>query len=527
MLLKLLFSKFRSYPSITAAVVIGAGRTFISGADLNQFGEITSQNLPVPSILPLLRSIEDSRKPVIMAIHGAALGGGLEVALAGHYRVAAASAQLGQTEVRLGIMPGASGTQRLPRLVGVAKAAEMCAEGTIIKAPEALKLGLVDRVVEGDLLAGAIAFAREIAGKPTFKTRERTDKLGTLEQNAAALAAARESARKKQRGLTAPLLAIDAVEASTVLPFEEACQFERELFAKCLFSEQSKALIHVFFGEREVAKPPDLPAHLSILPIKRAGVVGAGTMGGGIAMVFANAGIPVVIKDTDQVALDRGVNAMQKNYATSVKRGRFTQDYVDQRLKLIQPTLSYDELAHVDVVVEAVFDSLALKQQVFRELDGLCRPGTILATNTSSLNVDEIARATSRPEFVIGTHFFSPANVMRLLEIVRGEATSKEVIATIMQLSKQLGKVGVLVGNCRGFVGNRMIDQYRREAQLLVEGQRWRPSIRRCLTLAWPWARWPWATWSGWMFCTAAGRAFARRRRRPACGRLSKTACTT
>jgi len=345
----------------------------------------------------------------------------------------------------------------------------MCAEGAPVKAEEALRAGILDRLVEGDLLREAIAFAKEVAAQPARKTRERDEKLGAAEQNDAIFSAARETARKKQRGLLAPLAAIDAVEAATKLPFDEGCKREEELFTKCLFSDQSKALIHAFFGEREVAKIPDIPKETPVLPVNSVGIVGAGTMGGGIAMVFANAGIPVLLREADQAALDRGLANIQKNYANSVKRGRFTQQFVDERLKLIRPTLAYDEFAGVDMVVEAVFEGMALKKEVFAQLDRVCKPGAILATNTSSLNIDEIASATSRPQSVIGTHFFSPANVMRLLEIVRGAASGKEVIATCMQLSKKLGKVGVLVGNCMGFVGNRMFGPYRREAQFLVE----------------------------------------------------------
>jgi 3-hydroxyacyl-CoA dehydrogenase len=337
-----------------------------------------------------------------MAIHGTAFGGGLELAMAGHYRVASPTAQVGQPEVRLGIIPGAAGTQRLPRLVGVAKAA------------------------------------------------------------------AHNAAGKKQRGLKAPLAAIDAVEAATRLSFEEGCQAEAKHFNESLFSDQSKALIHVFFGECEVAKIPDVPKE-KVIPVNHVAVVGSGTMGGGIAMVFANAGIPVLLKDVDQAALDVGMGKIQKNYAGSVQRGRFTQAFVGERLKLITPVLSYDAFSSVDMVVEAVFEGMALKKTVFADLDRACRPGTILASNTSTLNIDEIASATARPESVIGTHFFSPANVMRLLEIVRGKNSSKEVITTCMQLSKKLGKIGVLVGNCRGFVGNRMFAPYRREPQFLVE----------------------------------------------------------
>jgi 3-hydroxyacyl-CoA dehydrogenase len=457
-------------PGVKAAVLIGGGKTFIAGADIKEFAKMTSGRTERGAgLLPLLLKIENSTKPVVVAIHGTAFGGGLEIAMSGHYRVASPDAQVGQPEVKLGIIPGAAGTQRLPRLAGVEKAVEMCVEGKAVKALDALKCGIVDRLIEGDLLAGAIAFAHEIAEKPVPKTRERNEKLGTPEQNAPIFAAARETTRTKQRGFMAPVAAIEAIEAATKLPFEQGCEKERELFVKCLFSDQSKALIHVFFGEREVAKIPDVPKDTPLVPVNKAAVVGAGTMGGGIAMVFAKAGIPVLLKDADQPALDRGMATIQKNYASSVKRGRFTQQFVDECLKRIQPTLSFDGFSDADMVIEAVFEGMALKKEVFAELDRVCRPGAILASNTSTLNIDEIASATSRAASVIGTHFFSPANVMRLLEIVRGKATSKEVIATCMQLSKKLGKIGVLVGNCRGFVGNRMFGPYRREAQFLVE----------------------------------------------------------
>ena len=456
--------------SVRAAVLIGGGRTFVAGADIKEFGKLTSGKSSGTTDFPaVLLQIENCRKPVVMAIHGTAFGGGMELAMAGHYRVAAPGAQVGQPEVKLGLIPGAAGTQRLPRLAGIAKALEMCAEGNPVWAHDALKFGIVDRPIEGDLLAGAVAFAREIAGKPAPKTRDRNEKLGTPEQNAPLFAAARETARKKQRNLMAPLAAIDAVEDATRLPFTEGSAAERERFIRCLFSDQSKALIHVFFGEREVSKIPDIPKETPVIPVNAVAVVGSGTMGGGIAMVLANAGLPVLLKEADQPALDRGFANIRKNYANSVTRGRFTQQFVDERLKLIQPTLSYDGFANVDMVIEAVFEGMALKKEVFGELDRVCKPGAILASNTSTLNIDEIASATSRPEFVIGTHFFSPANVMRLLEIVRGKKTGKEVIATCMQLSKKLGKVGVLVGNCRGFAGNRMFHPYIREATFLVE----------------------------------------------------------
>jgi 3-hydroxyacyl-CoA dehydrogenase len=462
--------RVESDPSLKAVVMIGAGRTFVAGADIKEFGKITSgQATRGDGLKPLLLRIEDFPKPVVMAIHGTAFGGGLELAMAGHYRVATRDAQVGQPEVKLGLIPGAAGTQRLPRLAGVAKAVEMCVDGAPVKADDALKAGILDRLIEGELLQGALAFAREIVAKPVRKVRERNEKLGTPEENAVIFGAAREAARKKHRGTPAPLAAIDAIEAATKLPFAEGVAEEQRLFTQCLFSDQSKALIHIFFAEREVAKIPRVPKDTATIPIHRAAVAGAGTMGGGIAMVFANAGIPVLLNDTDRAAIDRGLANIQKNYATSVKRGRFTAQQVEDRLKLIQPTLSYDAFAGADIVIEAVFESMTLKKEVFGEFDRVCKPGAILASNTSTLNIDEIASATSRPESVVGIHFFSPANVMRLLEIVRGQATSSEVLATCMGLSKKLAKVGVVVGNCVGFVGNRMFHPYRREAQFLVE----------------------------------------------------------
>lgn len=455
---------------IRAAVLIGAGRTFIAGADIKEFAKIRSgEKSRGAGLHPLISRVEDCDKPIVMAIHGNAFGGGLELAMAGHYRVAVPSAQLGQPEVKLGIIPGAGGTQRLPRLVGVARAVEMCAGGNPIGAQDALRLGLLDRLIEGELLVGAVAFAREVRDKPFVKTRDRNDKLGAQEEDRDLFAAARKSASKKQRGLSAPLAAIDAVEAATMLPFEQGSQFEKDLFMKCLRSAESEALIHVFFGEREVGKIPDVPKDTPTIPLNKVAVVGAGTMGGGIAMVMANAGFPVLLKETDQAALDRGMVTIQKNYAASVQRGRLTQEFVDCALRLITPTLSYDGFSEADLVVEAVFEGMSVKKQVFGELSSACKSCAILASNTSTLDIDEIARASSRPESVIGTHFFSPANVMRLLEIVRGRATSKEAIATCMQLAKTIGKVGVVVGNCRGFVGNRMFHPYRREAQFLVE----------------------------------------------------------
>jgi 3-hydroxyacyl-CoA dehydrogenase len=462
-------AKANADPNIGAIVVIGGGRTFIAGADIKEFGKITSGSRPRLALYPALIQIEDSNKPVVMAIHGTAFGGGLEVAMAGHYRVAVASAQVGQPEVKLGIIPGAAGTQRLPRLAGVAKAVEMCAFGEPIDAKSALAAGIIDKIIDGDLLAGATEFAREIAGKRAPKTRERDEKLADAAKNATVFNVARDHSRRTKRGQTAPLAAIDAVEAATKLNFADGCDREQQLFQECLFSTQSKALIHAFFGERAVAKIPDVPKETKTYEIRKAAVIGAGTMGGGIAMNYANAGIPVIVKETSQAALDKGIGIIRKNYQNSVSKGRFSAEVMEKRMGLITPQLTYDGFEQADIIVEAVFEGMALKKEIFAALDKIAKPDCILASNTSTLSIDEIASATSRPQMVIGHHFFSPANVMRLLEIVRGAATSKEVIATSMALAKKLNKVGVLAGNCRGFIGNRMIHCYGREAQFLVE----------------------------------------------------------
>ncbi len=454
-------------PAVQAIVVIGAGSTFIAGADIKEFGKMTAGEKPRGTLLPLLLAIEDSPKPVVMAIHGQAFGGGLEVAMAGHYRVIAPGAQVGQPEVKLGIIPGAGGSQRLPRLAGVAKAVEMCAFGEPVNAQQALETGIADRIIEGDLLTGALAFAREIAGRPAPKTRDRSEKLAQTDP--AVFAKARETAQKIRRGQPAPLAAIEAVQASTLLPFDQGCQLEAKLFTECLFSPQSKALIHAFFGERTVNKIPGVPKTTPTFDIRRAAVIGAGTMGGGITMNYANAGIPVILKETSQEALDRGIATIRKNYANSVQKGRFPQSVMDQRMALITPQLTYDGFDQADIIVEAVFEGMALKKQIFAEIDALAKPTCILASNTSTLDIDEIASATHRPQMVVGHHFFSPANVMRLLEVVRGKATSKEVLATSMALAKRLKKVAVLAGNCRGFIGNRMLGPYGREAQFLLE----------------------------------------------------------
>ena len=415
-------------------------------------------------------ALENNPKPVVAALHGTAFGGGLETAMACHYRVAVPTAQVGQPEVKLGIIPGAGGTQRLPRLAGIAKAAEMCAGGDPIRAPEALQFGIIDKIIDGDLLEGTIAYALEMAasGKPPRKTCDLNDKVHDP-ANPQILAAVRDAVSKRARGLIAPMKAVDAVAASTTLPFAEGIKREAELFQECLFSDQSKAMIHAFFGERAVNKIPGIPKDLPLVPIRQAAVVGGGTMGGGITMNYANAGIPVMIKEVSQEALDKGMAIITKNYAATVKKGRLTQEQMDQRMKLIQPTLTYDRFQEADIVVEAVFEGMELKKKIFAELEKVTRPDAILASNTSTLDIDEIASATSRPEQVIGHHFFSPANVMKLLEIVRGKKSSPTVIATSMALSKTLNKVGVLVGNCHGFVGNRMFHCYQREAQFLLE----------------------------------------------------------
>jgi 3-hydroxyacyl-CoA dehydrogenase len=471
-------------PAVRAVVVMGAGRTFIAGADIKELERAAhGDDSALPNLHSLLQQIEDCSKPVVMALHGTALGGGLEVAMAGHYRVAVHDARMGQPEVNLGIIPGAEGTQRLPRLVGVAKAIEMCVSGKPIGAADALQAGLVDRLIDGDLEPGAIQFAGEMAaqGGPHPKTRERRNKMGEA-IDGSVFVAGRDLARKTRRNMLAPLAVIDAIEAAARLPFDQGCRREREVFTNCVRSEQAKALIHAFFAERGVSKVPDVPKDTRTLDIRKVAIIGAGTMGGGIAMACANAGIPVILKDASQQALDTGMATIRRNYETSVKRGRFTTAVVEERIASIHPQIDYDGCETADLVIEAVFESMALKKEVFSDLDRVAKPGCILATNTSTLDIDEIASTTRRPESVIGLHFFSPANVMRLVEIVRGAKTSPEVIATAMALAKRLGKVGVLVGNCPGFVGNRMMFPYMYEAQFLVEDGATPEQVDRTLT---------------------------------------------
>lgn len=458
-------------PSIRAIVIIGEGRTFIAGADIRELEHAAQGHGAPPELHGLLAQIEDSSKPVVMAIHGTALGGGLEVAMAGHYRIATADAQLGQPEVNLGIIPGAEGTQRLPRLVGLPAAIEMCVSGKPVAAAQALRLGLIDRMVDGDLRSGAIAFAREkaIQPGPHPKTRQRHEKLGSPPANAPLLAAGREQARQRRRNMAAPLAVIDALEAAASLPFEEGCQKEREIVTECLASDQCRALLHAFFAERAAAKIPDLSSDTPISDIRSAAIVGAGTMGSGIAMALANSGISVRLKDVESASLDRAIARIRQTYAAAVEKGRFLQGVMDQRMALVHPQLSDEGFDTADLLIEAVVENLALKKQIFAGFDRLAKPECILASNTSTLDIDQIAEATGRPHKVLGLHFFSPAHVMRLVEIVRGKDTAKSVIATAMALAKKLRKVGVVVGNCWGFVGNRMMLPYMREAQFLVE----------------------------------------------------------
>jgi len=472
-------------PSARAIVIIGGGRTFIAGADIKELELAASgRGSGPPQFHDILARIEDSSKPVVMAIHGTALGGGNEVAMAGHYRVAAPDAQLGQPEVNLGIIPGAEGTQRLPRLVGVAAAVDLCVSGKPIRAPEALKLGLIDRVIDGDLLTGAVEFARELADKggSLRKTRELTDKLGSEFVDASIFVAGRDQARKTRRNMQAPLKVVDAIEAAVTLLFDEGCKKEREIFEECSASDQAGALIHAFFAERAVSKIPDISKETAVYNIRQAAIVGAGTMGGGIAMACANAGISVRLKEVQQAALDKGLATIRKNYENSVKKGRFSQEVMDQRMALIHPQLTYDGFEQADLIIEAAFESMELKKRIFAEIDKIAKPDCVLASNTSTLDIDEIASVTARPRMVIGLHFFSPANVMRLVEIVRGKATSKEIVATALALAKKLNKVGVVVGNCRGFVGNRMMLPYMREAQFLVEEGATPEQVDRALT---------------------------------------------
>jgi 3-hydroxyacyl-CoA dehydrogenase len=458
---------------VDAMVLIGAGATFIAGADINVFKQLTTREQAIErsqAVHARLKLLEDADKPLVAAIHGQALGGGLEFAMACHYRVATASAKVGQPEVQLGIIPGAGATQRLPRLCGAALALEMCTDGKPISAARAAQAGILDAVIDGDLLAGAIAFARARAATDgRRRTRELQDRIGDRATGIAACQAIRAALGKTARGARAPFAVVDAIEACVTMDFDDGSRREIELFADCVVSTESKAMRYLFFAEREAGKIPDVPKETPTRTIARAAVVGAGTMGGGIAMAYANAGIPVLLKDVDQAALNRSVSIIRKNYESTLAKGKIGPDAMARTLALITPTTSYESFGEVDIVVEAVFEDMDLKKSTFAELAAVTRADTMLASNTSTLDIDELAAAAGRPAEVIGHHFFSPANVMKLLEIVRGRATGKDVIATSLKLAKQLNKVGVVVGNCFGFVANRMLAYYMREAYLLLE----------------------------------------------------------
>ncbi len=454
------FAKANSDAAAKAIVLICAGKTFIAGADISEFGK-PPKGVPLGK---LLDTIEASAKPVVAAIHGTALGGGLETALVAHYRVAVPSAKVGLPEVNIGIIPGAGGTQRLPRIVGVEKALEMITSGAHIPAKMAAAAGAIDQIVEeGQLRDGAIAFAKTVIGKPLKKVRDIE-----VKADPQVFADFRKANAKKFRGLDAPEACIKAVEAAVNLPFDEGMKEERRLFSTLVTGPQANALRYVFFAQREAWKVPDVPADTPTRPIKKVGMVGAGTMGGGISMNFLSAGIPVTIVEMKQDALDRGVGVMRKNYENTAKRGRLTTDQVEKNMGLLTPSLNMEDLADCDLVIEAVFENMDVKKELFGKLDKIVKQGAILASNTSYLNIDEMAAMTARPQDFIGLHFFSPANVMKLLEIVRGAKTQKDVIATCMALAKTIGKVAVLVGVAHGFVGNRMLAQRQREANNLV-----------------------------------------------------------
>jgi 3-hydroxyacyl-CoA dehydrogenase len=471
--------------AVHGIVIAGAGRTFVAGADIKGLEELAwGTGSGAPDMHESFKRMEASRKPIVMALHGTVLGGGLELAMAGHYRVAAPDTLMGQPEVNLGIIPGAEGTQRLPRLVGVDKAIEMCVSGKPIKAPEALAIGLIDQIVSGDLVRGAVQFAREAAdrGGGYPRTSERRDKLPTLDALPAMVAAGKELAKKTRRNLEAPRAVVDAIEAAVTLPFDEGCVRERGIFADCARSEQCKALIHVFFAERAASKIPGISKDAAVSPVSTVAIIGAGTMGGGIAMACANAGLNVVLSDTGREQLESGLARIRSNYDTSVKRGRFTADGVQERLGRIRAEVGYDGVDTADLIIEAAFENMALKKEIFGTLDVRARPDALLATNTSTLDIDQIAAVTRRPGNVVGLHFFSPANVMRLLEIVRGRATSDATLASALAIAKRLGKVGVVAKNAPGFIGNRMMFPYMYEAQFLVEDGATPEQVDRALT---------------------------------------------
>ncbi|MGM9488203.1 3-hydroxyacyl-CoA dehydrogenase NAD-binding domain-containing protein [Ideonella sp. YS5] len=450
-------------PQAEALVIIGGGDTFIAGADINDFGKPYDE----PTLYDIMDALLSCPKPVIAAIHGTAFGGGFELALSCHWRVAARGAQVGQPEVKLGLIPGGGGTQWWTRLAGPEVALQVCTSGDPVSAEQAFEWSVIDRIVEGDQLDGALRFAAEVAsGALPRRLRESSDKIRGADP--ALFADFRSKHQRKWNGLVAPWKIVDCIEAACRLDFEEGSKLERQAFQECERSFQSRALIHLFFAERAAGKVKDVNSSPAA-PIRSAAVVGAGTMGGGIAMCFANAGIPVTLLDTSPDALSRGLATIRANYATSVARGSMTRLNADRALGCIHTTESDADLAHADVVVEAVFEDLALKKEVFRRLDAVAKPGAILATNTSTLDVDAIAAATSRPESVVGLHFFSPANVMRLLEIVRGARSSPATLGAALGLARTLRKTAVVAGNAEGFIGNRILDAYGTEADFLLE----------------------------------------------------------
>ncbi len=471
--LALAFGQLLGQADVKAIVLICEGKTFIAGADIGNLGKGGPQGA---NLLDCLKAIEGASQPVVSAIHGTALGGGFEVALACHYRVAVPSAKCGLPEIKLGLLAGAGGTQRLPRIVGAERALELMLSGEHVPSKACLEMGLLDALVEeGQLRQGAIAFARQLVAdnRPVKKVRDLDDKLKAARANPQFFADFRKANVKKFRGFDAPEANIRCVEAAVNLPFDEGMAVERKLFLELLAGTQCAAQRYAFFAERAVWKIPDVPADTPVLPWENVGILGAGTMGGGIAMNFLNKGIPVTLVETKQEALDRGIATIRKNYDNTAKKGRMTQADVDRRMGLLTGSLAIEALASSDLVIEAVFEEMSVKKAVFKQLDAIAKPGAILATNTSRLDVNEIAAATTRPESVIGLHFFSPANVMRLLEVVRGDKSSGAVIATSMQMARKIGKIAALVGVCPGFVGNRMLAQRQREAQaLMLEGAR-------------------------------------------------------
>ncbi|MBM4313581.1 MAG: 3-hydroxyacyl-CoA dehydrogenase [Deltaproteobacteria bacterium] len=451
--------------AVKAVVITGAGKAFSGGADIREFN--TPLMSAEPNLPSVIASIEAADKPVVAAVHSVAMGGGLELALGCHYRVASPGAQIALPEVKLGLLPGAGGTQRLPRLVGVETALTMIVTGNATPSEKLAGTKLFDRMIEGDLMAGAVAFAEEIAGKrPLPRVRDIKIDLPNPE---AFFKVARETIGAKAKHFPAPLKCLDSVEAAVTRSFDEGIRVEQECFITLVQTIESKALRHYFFGERAASKIPDVPEETPKRPIKSAAVIGAGTMGGGIAMNFANAGIPVVVLEVNQEMLDKGLATVRGNYESTLKKGRLTQEKFDRVTGLIRGTLSYDEIKNADIVIEAVFEEMGVKEKVFRKLDEVMKPDAILATNTSTLDVNRIAGFTRRPQDVVGTHFFSPANVMRLLEVVRGEKTAKDVMSTVMALAKKIKKIGVVSGVCDGFIGNRMIEQYGRQAGFLLE----------------------------------------------------------